>query len=83
MRADKTARKETDADPEKIATADQKDGRRVRFLKDDGMDDDAEGPPHSRSKNGSGIAGRIISALMLPANSLAGAANQTWTDAVR
>ena len=83
MRADKTARNETDADPEKIAAADQKGGRRVKFLTDDGLDDDAEEPPHSRSKNGYGIAGRIISALILSANSLAGAANQTWTDAVR
>ena len=83
MRADKTARKETDADLEKITTAIQKCGKRVSFPESDGMEDDAEEPRYSRSKNGSGIARRIISALMLSAISLAGAANQTWTDAVR
>ena len=36
-----------------------------------------------RSKSGSGIAGRIISTLRMSANAIAGAANHTWTEAVR
>ena len=36
-----------------------------------------------RRKKGSGLAGRIISALMMSANALAGAAHQTWTQTVR
>ena len=34
-------------------------------------------------KSGSGVAGRIIRALMLSASAIADAANQTWTEAVR
>ena len=36
-----------------------------------------------RQKKGSGLAGKIISALMMSANVLAGAAHQTWTQTVR
>ena len=36
-----------------------------------------------RKKNGSGLAGRILSALMISASTIADAAQQSWTNAVR
>ena len=36
-----------------------------------------------RRKNGSGLAGKIISALVMSANALAGAARESWTKTVR
>ena len=34
-------------------------------------------------KKGSGLAGKVISALMMSANAIVGAAHQTWTNAIR
>ena len=36
-----------------------------------------------RRKNGSGLAGKVLSALMLSAQALAGAAHESWTKTVR
>ena len=40
-------------------------------------------PEHDRRKNGSGLAGKVISALMMSAQALAGAAHESWTRTVR
>ena len=49
---------------------------------DEGGADTQERPPR-RKKNGSGLAGRILSALMLSAGTIADAAQLSWTNAVR
>ena len=36
-----------------------------------------------RRKNGSGLAGKVLSALMMSAQALAGAAHESWTKTVR
>ena len=47
--------------------------------------EDAEPQPgqHRRKKSGSSVAGKVISALLMSASSLAGAAHRTWTSAIR
>ena len=47
-------------------------------------EEDSEGRGSNiRRKKGSGLAGKIISSLMISANALASAAHQTWTQTVR
>ena len=50
---------------------------------DDESGADTQERPPRRKKNGSGLAGRILSALMLSAGAIADAAQQSSTNAVR
>ena len=52
-------------------------------LQDDSDDEPLSKGSHRRTKSGSGLAGRIISAPMLSVSPIAGTANQSWTEAVR
>ena len=48
-----------------------------------GLQLDLPRKPYRRTKSGSGVAGKVISAVWLSASSLAGAAHHTWTSVVR
>ena len=52
---------------------------------DSDLEDDANPQRHRlrRKKSGSGLAGRILSALMISAGAIADAAQVSWTNAVR
>ena len=89
-RADDTTRTDEGALSQNFGmTADDPEGAAEEDSKDQGDDgDEVEEDSENRDdtyrrKKGSGLAGKVISALMMSANALAGAAHQTWTNAIR